>query len=139
MIDEYLVDDDTAHALARGHGRRRRRHGLRHQHFLRGPIPMSWLHRASVLPGMALAVGIRVWFLVGLTGSRSVALNLSEVGFDRTSAARGLAALEAARLVQVVRGRGRKAIVTVTALNPQPGREAAIPGDGLTSAKARCH
>lgn len=81
---------------------------------------MSWLHRASVLPGMALAVGIRIWFLVGLMNSISVAVNLSRLGFDRSSAARGLAALEHARLVRVDRGRGRKAVVTV--LTPTVGK-----------------
>lgn len=119
MIDEYLIDDDTAQALSRDRGRSRSR-GLRHRHFLRGPIPMWWLRRAFLLPGMALAVGMMIWFRVGLTGSKAVALNLSRLGFDRTSAARGLAALERAQLVHVARGRGRKAIVTV--LTPAVGK-----------------
>lgn len=132
MIDEYLIDDDTAHALARDHGRCCRKRGIRHRHFLRGPIPMWWVHRASLLPGMALAVGIRIWFLIGLTGSRSVPLNLSRLGIDRSSAARGLAALEAARLVHVTRGRGRKAVVTVLVATGDKGKESQSEEDNVT-------
>jgi hypothetical protein len=112
MIDEYLIDENTAQALARDHGRRRSR-GLRHRHFLRGPVPMWWIQRAMVLPGMGLAAAIMIWFRAGVTGSKSVALNLSSIGFDRTSAARGLRALERAGLVSVVRRRGRRPVVSI--------------------------
>jgi hypothetical protein len=111
MIEEYVIDADTARDLSRP--RCGRGGGIRHGHFLRGPVPMRWFAKAMALPGMALGVAVMIWFRVGLTGSKSVAINLSRLGFDRTSAARGLASLEAAKLVHVARGRGKKAIVTV--------------------------
>lgn len=107
MISRILVPSDFVLPL--------RSRPLHHQTepFLKGPIPMAWLDTAAKLPGKALAIGIALWFRVGLKRSQTIALNLSRLGLDRTSAARGLTALERAELIHVARGRGKKAIVTV--------------------------
>jgi hypothetical protein len=82
--------------------------------FLLGPVPMSWIARASALPGRALAVGIFVWFRRGIVGETTVKVNLSRIpGIDRYAAARGLAELEQAGLVSVVRARGRAPMVNI--------------------------
>lgn len=82
--------------------------------FLRGPIPWWWLKAAMALPGRALAVGLACWLQAGLRGSRAdLPVNLSRAGIPRTSAARGLAALERAGLVRVHRHRGRKPLITI--------------------------
>jgi hypothetical protein len=38
--------------------------------FLKGPIPLNWLSRASQLKGKSLQVGLSLWFLAGLTNSK---------------------------------------------------------------------
>jgi len=81
--------------------------------FVKGPIPLAWIQTASRLPGKALAVGMFLWFLVGLRKSNSVPLNLSRVGIPQSTASQGLRGLETAGLVTVVRRTGRPALVTL--------------------------
>ena len=90
------------------------------EHYLRGPIPMSWFLAAARLPGRALHVGMWVWYRVGLNrGAGQVDLNLSaladELECDRATASRGLRALENAGLVASSRPPGRKVRVVVLA------------------------
>lgn len=83
--------------------------------FLKGPIQWSWLQAAARAPGKALHVGNVLWFFAGMSGPR-VALNLSrlaDLGLSRDAARRGLAALERAKLVSVLRHPGRKPVVTI--------------------------
>ena len=84
--------------------------------FLKGPIPLRWLMVAASQPGKALPVAIALWYLAGLKRSRTVALSISSLtdfGVGRLAGYRGLAALEQAGLVSVVRHAGRKPIVTL--------------------------
>ena len=90
--------------------------------FLRGPIGLPWLAQAARLRGRALAVGLLLWFMVGLKGTRTVHVprqHLKEFGMDRFASYRGLAALENAKLVTVRRRRGACPVVTV--VDPPPG------------------
>jgi hypothetical protein len=84
--------------------------------FLKGPIPWNWLALAAKQPGRALHVGIALSFLAGLKRTGTVALSgrvLCELGLDRHAGYRGLAALEKAGLVSVVRHPGRLPVVTL--------------------------
>jgi hypothetical protein len=84
--------------------------------FLRGPIPLDWLSRASSLPGRSLHVGIAIWFMAGLKKTRSVPVsNITglQFGLDRNAKYRALEWLEDANLVSVVRQAGRAPIVTI--------------------------
>ena len=85
--------------------------------FLKGPIPLEWLILAGRQPGMALHVAIWLWYLAGLTRSRQVQLNGSQLAMqlhvNRRSVSRGLAALENAHLITVVRRSGKKRQVTL--------------------------
>jgi hypothetical protein len=92
--------------------------------FLKGPIPWPWLERAMPLPGKALHVGIQVWHQVGLTRSSVVSISMSgmaKVGVSRFAASRGIAALEKASLISVVRHAGRKPVVTILTASPAQG------------------
>lgn len=42
--------------------------------FIKGPIPLDWISRANALPGKAGAVGLALWFLVGVQCSKTVKL-----------------------------------------------------------------
>jgi hypothetical protein len=80
------------------------------QHFLKGPIPWSWITKAAQLPGKALQVSICLWYLAGLKSNRTVPLSMErllELGVSRFAAYRGLKALEEVGLVRVARHNGR--------------------------------
>jgi len=85
--------------------------------FIMGPLPLAWIEVAGRTTGAGLHVAMEIWFRVGLRGSDEVKVSLSYVarrfGFHRTSAARGLADLEAAGLVVVQRRPGRAPVVRV--------------------------
>jgi hypothetical protein len=77
---------------------------------------LTWLHNAGRLPGKALHVGIALWYRAGMKRCRDIPLALSGLlafGVDRYAASRGLKALEAARLVSVIRHVGRQPVVTL--------------------------
>ena len=94
--------------------------------FLRGPIPLSWLAPAAVLPGKALHVAIALWFLSGLKRSSTVKLTgslRSQFGILPDAGRRGLAALERAGLVFVERPPGCCPRVTILDAPPVNGQE----------------
>ena len=84
--------------------------------FLNGPIPLWWLTQAVALPGKALALGVALWWLHGmskdgfvkLTGKALVAMNVS-----RDAATDGLRRLEADGLVSVQRAKGKRPVVHI--------------------------
>lgn len=84
--------------------------------FLKGPIPLNWLARASQLQGKSLQVGLSLWFLAGLTNSKTVKLSqstLCDFGVNRHCKYRALRWLEDARLISVKVGNGQSPIVTL--------------------------
>lgn len=91
--------------------------------FLRGPIPLAWLARSHEAGGSALAVGLALWFVRGVSGKpgpvkvgSSVRRRL-ELSRDQTGY--GLRALEAAGLVSYVKsGRGRCPVVEIVERPP---------------------
>ena len=93
------------------------------EHFLRGPIPLTWLTHAASAAGRSsgFKVAIALWYLVGLNHQEStVTLTgraLRAFGMDRYAGYRGLAALEAAGLVSVQRRTGQAPRVTVKAVD----------------------
>ena len=91
------------------------------EHFLKGRIPLPWLEAAARLPGKSLHVALALWFLGGLHKSRVIALSnvvSARFGLDRNSKYRGLAALEGAGLITIVRKLGRAPVVTLNELEP---------------------
>jgi hypothetical protein len=84
--------------------------------FIKGPIPLEWISRANALPGKAGAVGMSLWFLVGVQGSRTVKLT-GEVekiaGCGRKAVYQALDALAAAGFISCSRKAGSRAVVTL--------------------------
>lgn len=102
-------------APAPGRVKKRR---LAAQPFLRGPIPLAWLARAHEAGGSALAVGLALWFVRGVSGKAGpVKVDSStrrRFGLSRDQTSYGLRALEAAGAARYVKkGRGRCAVVEI--------------------------
>jgi hypothetical protein len=84
--------------------------------FLKGPIPLNWLNRASQLPGKSLHVAVAIWYLAGLNKLSTIKLNQAVVsGFSvtRHSKYRALACLEKARLISVHKAPGCLPVITI--------------------------
>lgn len=81
-----------------------------------GPIPWPWLRPALRLSSGAVRVAMACWLQGGWERSGEIELALgdwSDLGLTRFTGSRGLAELEAARLVAVWRRAGRSPVVTV--------------------------
>lgn len=82
--------------------------------FLKGPVPWTWLQVAARLPGKSLHVGLVLWRKAGIEKTLEIQVNLSrlrDLGVSRFSGYRGLAQLEKAGLVSVIRRPGGKATI----------------------------
>lgn len=107
-------------------GRPKKKRAASRPPFLRGPIPLAWLATAHRAGGSALAVGLSLWFVRGVSKEsgpvkvgRSVRRRF-ELSRDQTGY--GLRALEAAGLVGYVkRGRGRCPVVEILDRPPPEG------------------
>lgn len=121
IAEVEIATDSLAHARTKQNTR-----------FLKGPIPMSYLQRAAVLPGKALAVYICITHQCDLTGRITVTLPkslLAKFGVSRDAKARALRELERAGLVSVEREPGRAVRVTLRLSSPlkNEGRGSAVP------------
>ena len=111
QFNNALIGDNHTHLY-----QERKVEGTKRRQFLKGPISLPWLMRASRLPGRAIVVGIVIWFRVGLCKSKTITLTttiLSNFGVDRHAKRRSLEALEMAGLVSVVRCSGKNPTITV--------------------------
>nr|AHZ45652.1 hypothetical protein [uncultured bacterium] len=87
--------------------------------FLRGPVPLSWLGRAFVLPGKnVVLVALAIWFEAGRRDSRErlklTSAILGRFGVtDRSAKYRALLALEEAGLIRVERRPRANPLVTI--------------------------
>ena len=90
--------------------------------FLKGPIPWDWWSTACRLTGQALQVASMVRYWAGCEGPEGIRLGLSDLepimGVHRNSARRGLAAMEAAGPVSVLRRSGSKPLVSRSDVPP---------------------
>lgn len=129
-MNEHLFDLDrfrlparqpSTHAHANSTGRKQSPNARRVEgEFLKGPISLDWLGRASKLPGKApLATAIAIMFEVGRRRSPQVTLTtaiLDRFGVNRKAKYRGLKQLEEAGLIEVDRRPRRNPVVTVLAV-----------------------
>jgi hypothetical protein len=79
-------------------------------------FPIEWLSLAARLPGRTLHVGLLLWRLGAFGDCDGVAITngiSSTFGLDRNAKYRGLANLEKAGLIKVVRKLGRSPVVTI--------------------------
>ena len=119
VIDPEALKLGTALVAPKKMDRRKAPTAKKGEHFLRGPIPMDWLKAASKASGKGCGfqVAIALWYLSGLNRqARTVKLSgsiLLGMGINRHACYRGLAALEAAKLVEVDRLSGQCPTVTL--------------------------
>ena len=88
--------------------------------FLRGPVPMRWIAKAyEVARGSGLMLGLSLWWVSGMTKSRTLSVNIRklEVGQSLRSKWRALKALEDAGLIRRTPEPGKKSRVEL--LNPE--------------------
>ena len=84
--------------------------------FLKGPIPIAWLMKASALPGKAFQTGIVLWHLCGLRKNETVVLAnglLEQFHISRQAKYRCLKALEGAGLIAVEWRKDRNPKITI--------------------------
>jgi len=86
------------------------------QPFIRGPIPLNWIKKASGIGGKALNVGISLWFMHGVKQSvsfRTTRETLRIANCSRQTFSRSLDSLELSGLIKVARSSGRRPEVTI--------------------------
>lgn len=91
--------------------------------FVKGPVCVRWLARAVRLRKPALAAGLALWFLRGVTynaGPYKITRSLrNRFQLSGPQMLRGLRALEEAKLVRFIKsGRGRCPVVDIIDLTP---------------------
>ena len=114
-LDDYLTED----SIDLGDMKRGRVKVKRHstQPFLKGPVPLSWLIKASSLGKCALMVGLVLWYMDGMRRQRTFRLGRSDIakqlGVSRSTVLRGIKRLETNHLIFVSRVPGHKLIITM--------------------------
>jgi len=84
--------------------------------FLKGPIPIAWLMKASALPGKAFQTGIVLWYLSGLRKKETIVLAnglLEQFHISRQAKYRCLKALDGAGLITFEGRKDRNPRVTI--------------------------
>jgi hypothetical protein len=79
-------------------------------------IPLPWATKAMSLPGKSAAVAMLIWYLSGISKSKTVTISptvLKRFGINRYAAHRALAWLEEAKLIRVKRSGNHSPRVTV--------------------------
>ena len=104
--------------------------------FIRGPIPLCWISQSNALPGKTGAVGLALWFLVGVQKSMRIKLT-GEVeriaGCERKALYFALHALERAGLItDVTRSPGARPSLTVSVLRHDQGSPTLARSDSPT-------
>jgi len=99
--------------------RRQKSNLPRHQlgeKFLKGPIPLALINRATKLPGKAWHVYAAVWYLAGVRKDQTIKLTqvvLNEFGVSRYAKYRALDALAQEGLILYESADGKKPLVTL--------------------------
>jgi hypothetical protein len=93
--------------------------------YIGGPVPLTWVERAVVLPGKAWHVASALWFVGIRSRNKSATVRLTtktlrRFGLNRHTVYRALASLEGAGLVRVERQIGCRLSVTIL---PAPTKE----------------
>ncbi len=87
--------------------------------FLKGPIPLTWLSAAAVLPGKALNVALAIRWVSDMSKAAEIHVTkaaLQRFGLSVDAYRDGLKRLEQAGLVGVVRRTGQRARVRLLTL-----------------------
>ena len=84
--------------------------------FLKGPIPLALIYRATKLPGKAWHVYAAVWYLAGVRKDQTIKLTqvvLNEFGVSRYAKYRALDALAQEGLILYESADGKNPLVTL--------------------------
>lgn len=79
--------------------------------FLRGPVPMSWIDKAyEVAGGNGLMLGLYLWWVSGMTGSKTFSVNVSRLDSRQSlrTKRRMLKTLEDAGLIRRINEPGKR-------------------------------
>lgn len=92
-----------------------------------GPVPLSWFKAAIEAGGSALAVGLCLWYLKGMTKSLEDLIITRKraketLGIEKDGLSRGLDRLETAGLITTTRSRGKAIRVTIIMTVPDPSK-----------------
>lgn len=90
--------------------------GRKSEGFIKGPLPLGWMQRASCLPGKTLQVALTLWYLAGLKKTDSVPLaskQLAAMGVSRDAKYDALSRMTLAGLISVQKQSGKAPIVTL--------------------------
>ncbi len=107
-ITQRKVDTETSKRLREIKGQER---------FIKGPIPLSWISRASKLNGKVLHIGLSLWYLSGLRKEKRIKLTsavYTEIfGVSRQAMYRSLEKMEDAGLISAEQRQGKTFMVTI--------------------------
>ena len=118
-----LIQDDVGPVQCHVFNRRTGVHEARSTQpkFIKGPIPLAWISKANSLPGKAGAVGLALWFLVGV--NRSTIIKTTRqietiAACGRKAVYSALEALESAGLIRKNNAPGRRPTVEICVKDP---------------------
>jgi len=86
------------------------------EYFLRGPIPLRWLHKAAALPGKAYTLGTIIWWFYGMNPTKPIKVtskSLVEFSISEDAYRDGLKRLEDVGLIKVIRPKGQRALIEI--------------------------
>jgi hypothetical protein len=90
------------------------------EYYLRGPIPLRWLHKAATLPGKAYTLGTIIWWFHGMNPTKPIKVtskSLLEFLISEDAYRDGLKRLEEAGLIKVTRPKGQRALIEIVEPN----------------------
>ena len=86
------------------------------EYFVKGPIPLRWLHQAGALPGKAFTLGLLLFWFYGMNPDRPIKVtrrSLKDFSISEDAYRDGLKRLEEVGLVSVSRSPGQRASIQV--------------------------
>jgi hypothetical protein len=110
-VQRHVFNHQTGDYEARSH----------HPKFIKGPIPLDWISKANSLPGKAGAVGLALWFLVGVTRSTTIKITgqIEEIAAcGRKAVYSALEALDSAGLIRKSNAAGCRPTVEICVKDP---------------------
>ena len=110
---KYLADEDIPTRKISVYSYKTRRP----KPFIKGPVDLEWISKASHLPGKALNIGLALMYVSGLTNSiedlKLSPKHLETFNVAGKTAARILNLMEEHGLVEIKRAKGRKHRITI--------------------------
>lgn len=125
-LDEFILPDDDEDVVdigAEGLNVEERSHRVNYR-FIKGPIDLRWMQRASECSGRSGMVGLILWYMAGLGKSMVVEVknkSLAEFGISRQVAYECYERLEAAGLIKRIKRRGKRPVIEILLVSRPDG------------------